>query len=161
MGRRRKGSLTPVGSIARGVLGDKLWEKARNRELLHRVWQEVVGEFVARHSEVKGVKGEALVVQVDDHALMNNLQLMSPGIIKRINDEVEGKMPPFKKLYLRWGEVECADPKQENPMPKEYSLTPQQEARVEEIVKDIADPELREITRRLITKSFAKKSKEG
>ncbi len=157
MARRGKGSLTRVGKIARGVLGDRLWEKAQNRELLRRVWREVVGDFVAKHSEVGGIRGDALLVKVDDHSLMNNLQLMSPGILRRINDEVKGKIGPFRRLILRWDTIEREDePKPE--MSSEPEITPEQRARIEEVVKDIEDPELKEITRRVLARSLAREA---
>lgn len=151
MARRGRSNLTPIGKIARGVLGEKAWQRAETQAILQRVWREVVGEFVARHSQVIGIKGNQLVVVVDDHSLMNNLQLMAPGILKRVNEETKGRIRPLTKILMRWGEIENKD---ENTCSNktEPQLTPEQEKRVEEMVSEIKDPELREISRRLMRK---------
>ncbi len=155
MARRRKGDLTHVGRIARGVLGEGVWQRAEAQAVLERAWREVVGDFVARHSQVVGIKGTSLVVRVDDHSLMNNLQLMAPGILKRLNEQAKSKMRPLKKLVMRWGEIERknVDELVEGSLPE---LAPEQRARVEEVLKEIKDPELREITERLMVRAMAK-----
>ena len=157
--RRKKGNLTPVGEIAQGVLGNKLWKKAEAQAIVEKVWNDVVGESVAKHSQVSGIKGGHLVVLVDDHSLMNNLQLMTPGILKRINDETRSNIRPFNRLVLRWGEIDRndSDPKRAESDP---ILSPEQQERVDEVVGEIKDPELREITKRVISRVVSKGSRE-
>ncbi len=155
MARRRKGNLTPVGKIAQNVLGERVWERAKSQYLLDRAWQESVGDFVAKHSQVKGYRGNSLMVLVDDHSLMNNLHLMTPGILEQVNGKLKGKMRPFKKILFQWGEVEREEP--DRPEPEEHlELTPEQMERLEETLKGINDPELREITRRVLRRAMAR-----
>ncbi len=155
MARRRRGNLTPVGSIAQNVLGERVWERAKTQYLLDKIWREAVGDFVAKHSQVKGYRGRSLIVVVDDHSLMNNLHLMTPGILEQVNDRLEGRLRPFKKILFQWGEIEREEPEPSEPE-EQPQLTPEQRERVEETLEGIKDPELREITRRVLERAMAR-----
>ena len=58
-------------------------------------------------------------------------------------------------MVMKWGEVELEE-KQEAAQQSQPQLTPEQWSKVEEAVKEIKDPELKEIARRLMTKAVAK-----
>jgi predicted nucleic acid-binding Zn ribbon protein len=53
---------------------------------LMRVWPEVVGELIARRTEISGLKFHTAVVKVSGAMWIQELNLMKPQILARIND---------------------------------------------------------------------------
>lgn len=52
------------------------------------LWDEVVGEAVAAHTSVIGIRGGVLVVKVGSAAWRNELFFMKPKILEKLNSKI-------------------------------------------------------------------------
>src|SRR5260370_27815279 len=57
---------------------------------LIRVWPDVVGETIARRSEIIGFKFNTAVVKVSGAMWIQELNLMKPQILDRLRDRIDG-----------------------------------------------------------------------
>jgi predicted nucleic acid-binding Zn ribbon protein len=57
---------------------------------LMRVWPEVVGEAIARRTEINGFKFHTAVVKVSGAMWIQELNLMKPQILARLRDQIDG-----------------------------------------------------------------------
>jgi hypothetical protein len=120
-------------------------------------WEKTVGSVIARHARPLSVRGKKLFLSVDSPAWMQQLSLLKPEIIEKVNSNL-GK-DAIKDITLRLGEITPAE------WPAEDSLVPlpldrEDREKIEQYVGAIHDPETREVVRRVIEKDFqAKKGK--
>ncbi|MDY6856618.1 MAG: DUF721 domain-containing protein [Thermodesulfobacteriota bacterium] len=56
------------------------------------LWAEVVGEFIARHTQPEKIKRRKLFVSVASTAWLNELESMKQMIIERLNSEVKSEV---------------------------------------------------------------------
>jgi hypothetical protein len=136
-----------LGSIlkARG-LGSRLDE--------YRVfgqWEKSVGPVIARHAQPQIVRGKKLTLIVDSPAWMQQLSLLKPQIVEKVNRNL-GK-ETIKDIMLRLGEVESRTEPSEGP-PVRTVLRPDEREKIAEYVRDIGDADTREAVRRVIEKDF-------
>lgn len=71
---------------------------------LFAVWNEIVGERVAKHAQPLKMIDNTLVVRVDQSSWMHELQLMKPELLRRIHGHVEAKL--IRDIRLEIGKVE-------------------------------------------------------
>ncbi len=109
MGRKLDRLSHTLGSMlkARG-LGSRLDE--------YRVfgqWEKSVGPVIARHAQPQTVRGKKLTLVVDSPAWMQQLSLLKPQIVEKVNRNL-GK-ETIKDIMLRLGEVESRQQSSEPP----------------------------------------------
>jgi len=52
------------------------------------LWEEVVGEAIAAHTSVVGIRGGVLVVRVGSPSWRNELFFMKPKILEKLNSTI-------------------------------------------------------------------------
>jgi hypothetical protein len=147
MGRKLDRLSHTLGSMlkARG-LGSRLDE--------YRVfgqWEKSVGPVIARHAQPQIVRGKKLTLIVDSPAWMQQLSLLKPQIVEKVNRNL-GK-ETIKDIMLRLGEVESREHPSEGP-PVRTVLRPDEREKIEAYVSEIGDTDIREAVRRVIEKDF-------
>ncbi len=120
-------------------------------------WEKTVGSSIARHARPKILRGKKLFVAVDSAAWMQQLTLMRPEIIEKLNGDV-GK-GVIKEIALNLGEIEPAEERSPDQARPRAPLSAEDRERIELIVQEIGDPEIQTALRRLIEKDF--RSKKG
>ncbi len=79
-------------------------------------WEKAVGPVIARHAQPQAVRGKKLTLVVDSPAWMQQLSLLKPEIMEKVNSTLGKKT--INDITLRIGEVESrAAPPEEPPVP--------------------------------------------
>jgi hypothetical protein len=134
-----------VGAVISRFLQDRGLETKLRRYRAWQVWEQVVGPQIAARARPALMRDDILEIRVDHPVWMQQLQLMKPKIIARLNAAI-GE-PLIKDLYLRRGRPETgfAPNAGMSPEPRwrTVALSPEESARIEQTVAAVADPELR------------------
>ncbi len=114
-------------------------------------WEKAVGPAIARHAQPQAVRGKKLTLIVDSPAWMQQLSLLKPEIIEKVNSTLGKKT--INDISLRIGEVESpAEPPEETPV--RTVLSQAEREKIKEHVRGISDPDIREAISRVIEKDF-------
>lgn len=118
-------------------------------------WTRMVGDLIASHARPVSVRGSRLNLEVDSPAWMQQLSLLKPDVIERVNRGL-GKQDAIKEIGLKLGEITVA---QRNPPPAslKYHLTAEEQAKIESVVGELRDDHVRESLRRVMVKDFLRK----
>jgi hypothetical protein len=114
-------------------------------------WERCVGAMIARHAQPQSVRASRLLLIVDSPAWMQQLTLLKPEIIEKLNKSL-GKTA-IKDITLKLGEI----PSDHEHIPEEPTATPlgpDERATIEQCVAKIADVATRDAIRRVIEKDF-------
>ena len=114
-------------------------------------WEKSVGPVIARHARPQIVRGKKLTLIVDSPAWMQQLSLLKPQIIEKVNMKLGRET--IKDITLRLGEVESRTEPSEGP-PVRTVLGRDELAKIEDYVREISDADTREAVRRVIEKDF-------
>jgi hypothetical protein len=106
-----------------------------------RVWNDVVGPQIAAHAQPAKIRDGVLEIRVDQAVWMQQLQLMKPKILSRLNERLGAEV--FRDIFWRRGRVEQT-PVAAEPGSLPFPPLPAEEmARIGEIVALLDDAELR------------------
>ncbi len=125
-------------------------------------WTKLVGSGIAAHSRPREIKGGRLTVIVDSSVWMNQLHLLSPDIIEKLNRGLGAET--VRELRFRIGKISAegarAGAKSGGPdKPRRRSLSSEELAEVERAAGSISDPELKARAKRLLTAAASTKRK--
>ena len=153
MGKRLDRLSYTLGSMlkARG-LGSRLSE--------YRVfgqWEKSVGPVIARHAQPQAVRGKKLTLVVDSPAWMQQLSLLKPEIVEKVNRTL-GK-ETIKDITLRLGEIESRERPAEEP-PVRTVLGQDEREKIEDYVRGVSDPAIKEAISRVIEKDFLSRKRD-
>jgi hypothetical protein len=143
-----------AGNLLQSLLQDLgLAEKLR-RYRAWQVWDEVVGPQIAAHARPLRLREGVLEVRVEQAVWMQQLQLMKPQLLARLNECLGG--PEIRDIYWRRGRLAPGPPAAETtvkrPPLKDIPLSTEETAAVERVVAEIGDPELRTCLHRLLSR---------
>jgi hypothetical protein len=141
-----------AGALIRNLLRQRGMEGKLREYRAWQVWDEVVGPQIAARARPVRIREGVLEVRVDQPVWMQQLQLLKPKILGRLNERLEGAV--IKDLYLRRGRVERESPgAPATPPPPAWhsaTLTEEEESRIEAALAPLADPELRQRLRAIL-----------
>lgn len=113
-------------------------------------WEQSVGPAIARHAQPQALRGKKLTLIVDSPAWMQQLSLLKPEILEKVNRTL-GK-EAVTEITLRLGEVESRDRPAE--MPVLTPLDSEELGKIEDYTRAIGDADTREAVKRVIEKDF-------
>jgi hypothetical protein len=119
-------------------------------------WDRSVGEVIARHARPQSVRGNRLSLIVDSPAWMQQLTLLKPEIMEKLNRIAGGTV--IKDITLKLGEF----PSGHESTPEEpltMQLNADERATIEQYVAKVADAATRDAIRRVIEKDFLSRKK--
>jgi hypothetical protein len=149
--RNSNKKIDAVGAVLSRYLQEQGLDSRLRRYRAWQVWEEVVGPQIAARARPCRMREDTLEVWVDHAVWMQQLQLMKPKLIARLNAAI-GE-PLIRDLYLRRGRpqesVPAAPPAPEHDWQK-TTLSPEENTRIEQTVAPLADPELRGRLRELL-----------
>jgi predicted nucleic acid-binding Zn ribbon protein len=119
-------------------------------------WEETVGTVIACHARPRSVRGNKLFLSVDSPAWMQQLSLLKPEILEKVNRNL-GK-DAIKDIALKLGEIISPERRAEE-VPARTPLSAEELERIGQYVQEIHDPDVREAIRRVIEKDFQSKKK--
>jgi predicted nucleic acid-binding Zn ribbon protein len=119
-------------------------------------WERAVGEVIARHTHPAAIRGKKLTVVVDSSAWMQQLSLLKPEIIGKVNEAL-GEAA-VESIILKLGDV-AARPRvpERAPERRTIQLGPEERTKIDGFVQAISDPEAREALRHLIEKDYLRR----
>lgn len=123
-------------------------------------WEKTVGSVIAGHAQPVSVRGSKLFVAVDSPAWMQQLSLLKPEIIEKVN-RILGK-EAIRDIGLNLGEIaplRAPDDKEAAPAP--VTLSPEDRASIESTVAGIKDADVRQALRRVMEKDLSSKKRKG
>jgi predicted nucleic acid-binding Zn ribbon protein len=116
-------------------------------------WGRAVGDVIAQHSQPVAIRGRKLTVVVDSSAWMQQLSLLRPEIIGKVNQAMG--QDAVESITLRLGEVEARPgAKARGPEPPAVTLGPEDRGKIEQLAGAIADPDVRKAFQHLLEKDF-------
>jgi len=88
-GRRgNRDDPVPVADIVSELVRDRGWDERLNVQRVFTDWPAVVGPDVAAHSSVEAFDDGVLTVRADSTSWAKELQLLAPGLVRRLNAEL-------------------------------------------------------------------------
>jgi len=118
---------------------------------VQKSWADAVGESIARHAAPETLKEGRLTVTVDGSAWMNQLSMLAPAIIEKVNAELSSDA--VQDLRFRLGKVgpRAAPAKEGETRPPRRKPSSEEKARIEEALSPIKDEGVREQAGKLLT----------
>jgi len=119
------------------------------------IWDRVVGAGISAHAQPATIRGKKLTVIVDSSVWMQQLSLLRPEIVEKLNrslgeNAVEG-------ISLKLGEVNRQGSPAERKAVSRRSLGAEERKRIDEYVRAIGDEDLRNRLKHLIEKDLQSK----
>ncbi len=119
-------------------------------------WEKTVGRTIAAHARPVSVRGKKLFLAVDSTAWMQQLSLLKPEIIEKVNRGLGREA--IKDMTLNLGEVAARERQlPEEAMARASELSADERESIEQHLGEVRDSDLKQVLRRLIAKDLANK----
>ena len=144
-----------LSSTIEKILRDRGWGGKLKEYRIYGIWEKAVGKGIARHARPAGMRGKKLTVLVDSSAWMQQLSMLKPEIMGKVNQHL--REDAVESITLKLGEFEPSSVQRDEYRPAAGTLGPDEQARIEKCVARIADVQTRESLRHLMEKDFLNK----
>jgi predicted nucleic acid-binding Zn ribbon protein len=153
----RRGKVEKLSSTIERILSDRGWGAKLKEYRVFSLWQKAVGPGIARHAQPASIRGKRLTVMVDSSAWMQQLSLMKPEVLSRVNDRLgpDG----IESITLKLGELERADERPEEYKPAAGNLEAGERRRIAEYLAGVKDPDAREALKKVMEKDLLNKKR--
>ena len=142
-GRPRLRRAAGIGGILQGVLQQRGMSDRLREYRAWQIWNEVVGPQIAAHAQPCGIRDGVLEIKVDQPVWMQQLQLLKPKLLAKLNDRLGGTL--FRDLFLRRGRLTTLPvAKPPTPLPPPQPLDAATEDQIAATVAELTDAELRQ-----------------
>lgn len=156
----RRGKVEKLSKTIEKLLADRGWSARLREYRVFSLWGKAVGPGIARHAQPSSIRGRRLTVVVDSSAWMQQLSLLKPEIIEKLNASMGTNA--VESITLKLGEVEVRPrPKAHAPASELPPLTQEDQRRIEDLASMIADPEVRRSFQHLVEVDFRTKRSRG
>lgn len=141
-----------VGNLINDLLEKRGLEDKVREYRTWQIWDETVGPQIAARARPLRIREGVLEIRVDQPIWMQQLQLMKPKILARLNERLGGGI--IKDIFMRQGKnVPIATPP---PPPKppdwlDLPLSAEDMEKIEAALGPLDEPELKERMRRILT----------
>ncbi len=93
-----------ISTILSSTLKHLQLEKPIQKYSVMNNWEDIVGEKIAEKTKPSHFSGDTLVVGVDSHAWMTELNFMKPAILEKIRQKSQGH--PIKNLRFELSKIQ-------------------------------------------------------
>ena len=150
--RRKKSDTLPVADAILSALSQAGMKNMARRFQITQIYEETVGKVVARRSHPVGFNNGVLILKSQSTAWQNELTFLKEDLKSRLNEALG--VPIIKDIRVVAGN-KYEDPAPAIPAdtPGEWCDTedhPDDLAKIEETLKAIEDPDVRESMRRMM-----------
>lgn len=146
-----KDKMSKVSVILKRILESRGLGNSLSEYRILNQWQDAVGAVIAHHAQPQAMYGKKLTLTVDSTAWMQQLSLLKPEIIERVNNHYGGEV--ILDITLKLGELTSSLKPLEAPSVKAI-LSREERALVATYLQNIHDLDTRENVRRVIEKDF-------
>jgi hypothetical protein len=119
------------------------------------VWTKAVGDTIAQQAQPAFMRGGVLFVKCSSSAWMQQLQFMKGKICEQLNRLLGNEV--IKDIRFQMGMIDHPARSDASAKEQEVVLDEAEQARIEEALRPLADPEIREIARRIMVKETSAK----
>jgi predicted nucleic acid-binding Zn ribbon protein len=119
------------------------------------VWDKAVGETIAQQAQPAFMRGGVLFVKCSSSTWMQQLQFMKGKICEQLN-RLLGK-DVIKDIRFQMGMIDHPSRSDASVKNQEVALDAAEQARIDEALRPLADPEIKEIARRIMIKEASAK----
>jgi hypothetical protein len=116
------------------------------------IWEDVVGPQIAGHTKPHKVRDGVLEVSVDQPTWMQQLHLMKPQLLAKLNAQLDDA--PLKDIFLRRGKVgtrAAVRKKSTPPAWQTVELDDQEQKQITDLLTTVKDPEMRQELEKFLT----------
>jgi len=140
-----------AGSILQQLLNAQGMERKMREYRAWEVWEKVVGPQIAGHARPLRLREGVLEVRVDHPTWMQQLRLMAPEILQKLNRALGEEL--IRELYWRRGTLKTEEQIVSMPPPAKSlpKLTPAEANKVTETTASLPDVELQSSLKSLLT----------
>lgn len=149
---KRDGFPSPVSEVLGRIFSRRGIDKKMKEMSVLRLWKEVVGKKIDKHTYPFSVKKGKLFVQVDNSGWLVQLTYLKDKIMAEFNEKEGGKL--INDIYFRLGEIKKPrEGKTKKPLPtKRVKLERAELDEIERSLKGVKDKALRQILGRVLIK---------
>jgi len=130
--------------------------EVKTRQAL-KLWEEIVDDYVRIHTRAATVKDRKLYVHVASTVLANELQMKERELLNKINSNL--KVPIIDKIVFKSGFFPREE-KKEIAVKNEVRLSANVVRKIENLVKNVADEDLRKVLKNLFLSIAIRNKKE-
>ena len=105
---RKRSLLTTLDSVLKDVAHDLKFEVKMEQVMLYRLWNEAVGEQIARNASPVLVRGDVLHVNVSSSVWVQQLQFLRDTMLEKINANLSSRK--IKDIRFKIGPLPAAPP---------------------------------------------------
>jgi len=151
MAERMKHRAVPVGNLIEWVLKEFNLTTGLKISKVFEVWDEVVGETIAKKARPETIRNRVLIVKVNSSPWIQELQFMKEMIKEKLNQRIGEKL--IDDLFFQLGKIQV---KEEEPVTtpskgwQEVTLPKKELSEVEKSLKEIKDLDLKSILKRIL-----------
>ncbi|TRZ76661.1 MAG: DUF721 domain-containing protein [Deltaproteobacteria bacterium] len=160
--RGKQANLQRLGNVLQGILKEhNIFFDSEEQRLLE-VWQKAVGPQISVQTRPDRLKRNTLFVKVSSSVWMHQLHILKQDIIEKINQLLGKEL--ITNIHFSIGEIPSAMPTNSYSSsfsPDSYPLRDKDKKLIEKSISSVADPELKEILRRVMTKNIIRRRLSG
>jgi hypothetical protein len=160
--RGKQINLQRLGNVLAGILKKhNIFFDSEEQRLLE-IWQKAVGPQISVQTRPDKLKRNTLFVKVSSSVWMHQLHILKQDIIEKTN-QLLGK-DLIKNIHFSIGDIPSpmpAHPYVSSFSPDSYALKDKEKKLIEKSVSSVADPELKEILRRVMMKNIIRRRLSG
>lgn len=145
----------PVGQLIRGLLQARGMDAKVREYHTWKIWDEAVGPQVASQARPVRIRDGVLEVRVAQPVWMQQLQLLKPKILARLNEHLTDAT--IRDIFLRRGKVDPAESAVEETRAYHRhlpELSAEERQTVEDTLGSLGDPELKEALGRVLSRQL-------
>lgn len=143
--------LTSLRAVLRATARALGVERAAHTATVEEMWQEVVGPEAARHAKPVGLRGSVLLVHTETGLWAQELSAQREMFIHEINRRLGAAAVSDIRFRQGSGSFRGGAPAPAPPVENEPTLTADELTVIERVVGEIADQDLRERVRKVMT----------
>jgi len=145
----------PVGQLIESLLRSRGMDAKVREYHTWKIWDEAVGPQIASQARPVRIRDGVLEVRVAQPVWMQQLQLLKPKILARLNDHLTDAT--IRDIFLRRGKVEPAQNAADESGTRRRrlpELSAEERQAIEETLTDLADAELKEALGRVLSRQL-------
>jgi len=146
-----------LSSTIEKILRDRGWGAKLKEYRIYSVWEKAVGKGIARHARPAGMRGKKLTILVDSNAWMQQLSMLKPEIVGKVNQRLGEEA--VESITLKLGEFEPSAVQRDEYRSDPGKLGLEEQSRIDTCVAGIADQQTRDSLRHLMEKDFLNKKR--